>query len=91
MENKPHDQPETVDLNFEIEQDAENILKSLLPKRWVVRKEDPDYHLDFNVEVVMEGELSGIRFGIQLKGTRPETPSDFQLKYALKTKHLQYY
>ncbi|MDB6066354.1 MAG: hypothetical protein JWR26_2562 [Pedosphaera sp.] len=81
----------TVGVRFETEQKADFILKSLLPAGWLPRKQDPDFHVDYVVEVVESGELTGLNFGVQLKGVQPRKGKPVRFKYSLKVKHLSYY
>jgi hypothetical protein len=65
-----------------IDGDAQDLLRSILPKHWVLREYRPDYGLDFALEVfreipVDEGQQPGNRFEtlgehvfLQLKGAR---------------------
>lgn len=59
-----------------IDQDAQFLLRSVLPKEWVLREYRPDYGIDFDVEVFAPtGEFDvfetlGEHFFVQLKGIR---------------------
>src|ERR1700693_4942591 len=81
----------TVGDSFATEQSAITIFKDQLPPKWIVRPHNPDFHLDYLVELTEEGELTGINFGVQLKGWTPKGKKLINLNYALKTKHLRYY
>lgn len=53
-----------------IEDESFTALSSALPKRWILRREERDYGIDGSVELVTEqGEVTGRRFFLQLKGT----------------------
>ena len=83
----------TVSRSHVVDRSAETVLRSLLPRQWLVRKQDPDYMLDFEVEIVDEtsGEPTGVTFFIQLKGTRRPKIVNGSLAWPLKTKHLAYW
>jgi hypothetical protein len=81
----------TVGDSFAIEQKAINIFKGQLPPKWIPRPHTPDFHLDYLVEVTQKGELTGINFGVQLKGWSPKGTGQTSPRYPLKTKHLRYY
>lgn len=81
----------TIGKSFEVDQIAIAKFKSILPPNWLCRKQEPDVFLDFVVETVVEGEPTGVHFGVQVKGRS-------NLKYTkkgailqFKTKHLSYY
>ena len=82
-------QEKTVTNAFATGQKAATVLRGLLPSDWLFREQVPDFHMDFVVEVVETGELTGINFGVQLKGTQPKRGKAISLKYPLKTKHLR--
>jgi hypothetical protein len=84
-------QSETVGASYQTEQSAITIFRGLLPQRWIPRKLDPDFHVDFLVETVESGQLTGVHLGVQLKGWQPKKNYKGRPKYSLKTKHLAYY
>ncbi len=51
------------------ESESENLLRSLLPTEWIIRKIPIDYGVDCEIEIVDNEVLSGNRIWIQLKGT----------------------
>jgi hypothetical protein len=59
----------TVGDSYKVDQQARAIFKEwLLSKLWLPREQDPDFHLDYRIEVVEKGELTGRHFQVQLKG-----------------------
>jgi hypothetical protein len=70
---------------------SELIFQRSLPAGWLPRKQEPDFHIDYKVELVEAGELSGINFGVQLKGWVPKKGRRKGPCYSLSTKHLRYY
>lgn len=82
---------ETVGINFQTSQEAKRILESSLPPRWLLREQSPDFHIDYLVEVVEDGEPTGFQFAIQLKGTRSLKRSRTKIRKSLRAKHLTYY
>ena len=83
---------ETISDTFTVGKRAEKIFESLLSAgSWLIRRQDPDFHLDYVIELVDAGEPTGINFGVQLKGTLPKSGNPIRLRYSLKTKHLRYY
>ncbi|MFX0207957.1 MAG: DUF4365 domain-containing protein [Candidatus Hodarchaeota archaeon] len=81
----------TVTDTFETDQLAQRIFHDILPPKWIIRKQDPDFHIDYRVETVELGEPTGVGFAVQLKGSRKLKSSRTFIKYQLKVKHLQYY
>ncbi|MBN1838313.1 MAG: DUF4365 domain-containing protein [Spirochaetales bacterium] len=86
MASKP-----TISREHIVDQKARKYFESCLPDDWPVRKQDPDYHVDYVVEIGTGGEPSGLRFDVQLKGKeRPRTRHSY-LECRMKVKHLAYY
>ena len=81
----------TIGPSYEVQKDAERLFEDWLPKRWLPRKEIPDVHVDFCVEVVNEGEPSGSLFRVQVKGRSIYKRKAKKLGEPFKTKHLRYY
>jgi hypothetical protein len=84
-----NDENPTVGSRFETEQKAELILRSLLPARWLWRKQSPDFFVDYDVETIDCGELTGFHFALQIKGTRKSSSEKLRLR--MQRKHLKYY
>jgi Domain of unknown function (DUF4365) len=89
-----YDQPEkdepTIGENFSTGHQAELFLEAILPPpRWLPRRQTHDVFVDFHVEVVEQGHLSGFEFGVQVKGTKRKKKS--AVKTQMKCKHLRYY
>lgn len=70
--------------------EAEPIFRKSIPRGWVCRKCDPDYAIDFEVEVVDRGVLTGKRFGVQLKG-RSNLRADKDISQPIDVQNLLYY
>ncbi|MDB6024827.1 MAG: hypothetical protein JWM68_1050 [Verrucomicrobiales bacterium] len=81
----------TVSDEFATEQASVILFRSFLPAKWIVRELAPDFGVDYLVEVVESGELTGLQVGVQLKGWQPKKNHQSPPKYPLKTKHLAYY
>jgi hypothetical protein len=81
----------TIGESFEVDKGARKLLEDWLPQRWLLRKQDPDYHVDYSVEVVEAGEPSGLHFQIQVKGRSVHKRKAKKLAEPLRTKHLRYY
>lgn len=82
----------TIGASFQIDQSAQRIFESWLPNNWLIRKDIPDVYLDYLVEPVEGGELTGLRFGVQLKGrARFEQEVGEAVGHSFKQKHLLYY
>jgi hypothetical protein len=84
-----NDDNETVGSRFETEQQAELILRSLLPSRWLWRKQSPDFFVDYDIETIDCGELTGFHFALQVKGTKKRSAEKLRLR--MQRKHLKYY
>ena len=73
-----------------IEDESENILRSLIPTEWVLRKLTPDYGIDYNVEIFEGEEATGLHFFLQLKGT-DKTEENGNISFQLNKKYIEYY
>ncbi len=57
------------DRNHELETESQRAFGTALPASLVVRALSDDYGIDREVEVFVEGQLTGLTFKVQLKGT----------------------
>lgn len=73
--------------SHEIDQLAVRCFENLLPASWLIRRQQPDYAVDCQVEVV-EMEPTGFRFAVQIKGTRHK--GEVKLRKRIATKSLRY-
>ena len=84
-------QKPTIGESREIDTLAVRLFQELLPPRWLPRRQEPDYFVDFVVEIEISGEPSGIQFGVQVKGMRPRNTAKPRLRRKVDTKALTYY
>src|ERR1035438_2811178 len=85
------DKHATVGDRFATSESAYTIFRQLLPAKWIIRPQTPDFHIDYLVEPTEAGELTGINLAVQLKGWTPKNNKANSPAYSLKTKHLLYY
>lgn len=52
-----------------LETESINAFRAVLPSGWVAREVNPDYGIDFNVEIFRDDYSTGLQFNVQLKGT----------------------
>jgi len=64
--------------------------ENLCPDEWVLRKQSPDYGLDYSVEIFKNNRSTGNIFFVQLKGTEKNVAND-TLKISIKLSQLEYY
>jgi hypothetical protein len=76
---------------YEIDQRAIKVFLSGLSDIWLPRKQDPDFFVDYLVEIVENGEPTGLHFAAQVKGYEDAANEQKLLSYSFKTKHLKYY
>lgn len=81
----------TVGASLVVEQNAIALLKSLLPDSWLWRPQSPDFFVDYNVEVVEAGELTGLQLGIQVKGRQSVKIRKGGIRFPMDRKPLLYY
>ena len=85
------DKHATVGDRFATSESAYTIFRQLLPAKWIIRPQTPDFHIDYLIEPTEAGELTGINAAVQLKGWVPKENRGGNPTYQLKTKHLLYY
>jgi Domain of unknown function (DUF4365) len=78
----------TIGETFATQKEAERFLQSRLPSKWPWREQTPDFFIDFHIEVVEHGQLSGFEFAVQIKGTKRAKHSP---SIRMDCKHLVYY
>lgn len=81
----------TVSKSHQIDEAAQRLFRGCLPESWVIKKQEPDYHIDYLVEIVNEEELTGVEFYVQLKGSRKFSKKKKHVSLQMKAKHLKYY
>jgi hypothetical protein len=81
----------TVGPSDDVDEGARLFFESWLPLRWKKRKQVPDIHVDYRVELVENGEPSGLHFQAQVKGRSIHKRKAKNLAEPIKTKHLRYY
>jgi len=74
-----------------IDTQAQSILRQSLPAEWVVRQITPDYGIDYEIEIVENGLLTGVTFYVQLKGTQSPKYRDLSLCLPFEVDKLRYY
>ncbi|NLG17605.1 MAG: DUF4365 domain-containing protein [Fibrobacter sp.] len=73
-----------------IDVEADKVLRAIIPNEWLIRKQDPDFHVDFRIEIA-DKEPTGRNFCVQLKGHEAPKVSGLFCVQPMKTKHLIYY
>jgi len=81
----------TIGPPFIIQKESENILRSILPNNWLIREQKPDFYIDYSIEIVENGELTGKICYVQLKGKSNLKISHKEIVYQLSSKHLIYF
>ena len=67
------------------------VFQKSLPPSWIARPMQPDYGLDYEVEIVEKEKPTGKVFGVQLKGTRSPKYEDESLRLSFEVDKLIYY
>jgi len=88
---KPKRSSPTVDPQSEIDTLASGLLEQWLAVGWKLRRMKPDYHLDYLLERVEHGELTGKIVYLQQKGHRSVAFTNGFTGEAMEKKHLRYY
>lgn len=74
-----------------LEYESELALRNQLPKEWILRKKDPDYGIDLEVEIVEKERVTNKVLWLQIKAKECIKPEAKSVSYQMKTKHLKYY
>jgi hypothetical protein len=89
------DNPE-VDLYSEASEESVNTTRRFFCQRkgFLAREENPDKGVDLDVELLLDGEISGFKFAIQIKSTQHidmiKEGDNRYLRYPIKTSRLGY-
>ncbi len=81
-----------------MEDESEHLLKTLLPSNWIIRKIAKDYGVDYEIEIVDDVHVTGMRIWVQLKSKEECTPKTITFNnanvnyfsYPLSTKNAKY-
>ena len=74
--------------SHEIDSKAQQVFRSALPPAWVVRDQNPDYGIDYLVEVAESERMTGVTLAVQLKGTTSLKRQGDRIAYRIQTGHL---
>lgn len=77
--------------NHILESASERYVKYHLPKEWTFIKPSDDYGIDLICEVVIENEIRGYEFGMQLKAKKTEKNSDSVVVKGIKRSSINYW
>ena len=74
-----------------LEEESRKHFNGLVPDSWIIRKPDPDYGIDAEIEIFSkDGSPTGLMFFVQLKATDQKNLSK-ALKFSFKKDTLRYY
>src|SRR4030043_1323937 len=77
--------------SHQLEDESWRALSNSIPNQWVLRKPQPDYGIDGEVEIFDEsGSSTGLLFFVQLKGTDTKEKAK-ALSCRMQLKTLRYY
>ncbi len=74
-----------------METTSDKIFSRQVPDEWLYRKIELDYGLDREIEIAINGKLTGKTLLIQLKSSATIRKEDNLVKYSIETNKLQYY
>ncbi|MGZ4973754.1 MAG: DUF4365 domain-containing protein, partial [Limisphaerales bacterium] len=84
-------QDPTIGKSFSTGNKAEIIFSDWLPPDWLCRKRTPDVFIDYVVEIVENGEPTGLFFAAQIKGVFLDKNRPLPKKYPASGKHVRYW
>ena len=60
-----------------LEDESIRFLESYLPREWICRREKRDYGIDLRVSIVVDGQVTGVEFIVQMKSSTSQSlPAD---------------
>jgi tetratricopeptide (TPR) repeat protein len=77
--------------NHTLESASERYVKYHMPKEWTFSKPSNDYGIDLICEVILDDEIKGYEYGIQLKSKKIEKNPDYVLVKGLKRTSINYW
>lgn len=63
--------------NHILETESNKFVNNHIPNEWVIDKPDHDYGIDYNINIVINNEVTGLSFSVQLKSMIRDHYSDF--------------
>lgn len=81
----------TISHSYETSARAERVFNNALPPSWLARRQSPDFHVDYVVELEENAQPSGKKFAVQLKGTTSPRYVGSDISFKCDVKHLEYY
>lgn len=63
--------------NHILETESNKFVNNHIPNEWVIDKPDHDYGIDYNINIVINNEVTGLSFSVQLKSMIRDHHSDF--------------
>jgi hypothetical protein len=91
MSHDPQNPHPTVAPQAEIDRIASGLAGIWFAEGWISQPQNPNYHEDYVIECVPNGELSGLKFSVQQKAHRHVAFSQGLASEVMATKHLIYY
>jgi tetratricopeptide (TPR) repeat protein len=67
-----------------LETESNKFFINQIPNEWIVDKPEHDYGVDYNVNIAINNEVTGLSFSAQLKSKKKDKDSDFTI---IKLKH----
>lgn len=76
---------------YDIDEAASRYLADVMASNWVLRRRQPDFFVDYELERRLTGEPTGALAWVQLKGQLKLNTDDTSARLTFETKHLRYY
>ncbi len=74
-----------------METQSDKIFSNQVPDEWIYRKIERDYGLDREIEIVIEGKVTGKTLLVQLKSSKSIDVSGDFIHFPIETDKLNYY
>ena len=63
--------------NHILETESNKFFNRHIPDEWIIDKPEHDYGIDYNINIVINNEVTGLSFSVQLKSKVKDTHTDF--------------
>ena len=63
--------------NHILENESNKFFSNQVPNEWIIDKPEHDYGIDYNVNIAIDNEVTGLNFSVQLKGKIQDRHPDF--------------
>lgn len=63
--------------NHILETESNKFVNNQIPDEWIIDKPEHDYGIDYNINIVINNEVTGLSFSVQLKSKKRDNHADY--------------